>query len=730
MLRRLHSVPGLILGVFVTLLALSGAVLSLDPALERAGAYSGADAIRLADLASLVVQTYPGVERIDRRENGAIVVGYSTADTVGSVLIDPRSGAAIAEDTPSSLMRWVKELHRSFLLGESGRAVAGVSAGLMAMMAVTGLFLLAAMLGGWRRLNRPVRAQGAGWLHAVLARVAVMFLALSAVTGVYMSLVNFEYVSDGSDAGPDFPFEVAGTPPAPVGSLAAFQDLTLGDLRRLTFPVAGDATDVFGLQTTTGEGYVDQATGQVLSWADYKMAQKVWNTLYMLHTGQGLWWLGLLLGLGALTVPVLSVTGTLIWLKRRRAVPRISHNARPALAETLILVGSEGGSTWGFARSLHLALHAAGHQVHTAAMNATGPFPATKRMIILTATYGDGAAPAQASRFLDNLAQGKLPAVPVAILGFGDRMFPRYCGFADTVQAAIEARALPVLHPLCRIDRQSSVDFAAWGLALGQSLGLDLVLEHHAALPAMQSLRLISRSDFGVEVGAPATIFRFAAMPKAGLFRTGLPSFQAGDLVGIVPPGSDLPRFYSLASSRVDGFLEVAVRKMEGGVCSGHLHGLQPGQTIQAFIRANPAFRPARGKAPLVMVAAGCGVGPMAGFLRRLKPGRAVELYFGARDPKSDFLYEQEISLWKSQGRLSRFVTAFSRGKDCAYVQDRLHADAAHLRGLIAMGGQVLVCGGMAMARAVAVEVDQAVAPLGLSVATLKAEGRYLEDVY
>ena len=33
-------------------------------------------------------------------------------------------------------------------------------------------------------------------------------------------------------------------------------------------------------------------------------------------------------------------------------------------------------------------------------------------------------------------------------------------------------------------------------------------------------------------------------------------------------------------------------------------------------------------------------------------------------------------------------------------------------------------------ARAVAVEVDQAVAPLGLSVATLKAEGRYLEDVY
>lgn len=724
MLRRLHSVPGLILGVFVTLLAISGAVLSVDPALERAGASGGADAIRVADLATRVVAAYPGVERIDRRANGAIVVGYSTADTVGSVLIDPLTGLAIAEDRPSAVMRWVRDLHRSFLLDEAGRAVAGVSAGLMAVMAVTGLMLLAALLGGWRRLNRPVRAQGAGWLHAVLARVAVAFLALSAVTGSYMSLVNFEFVSDGSDGGPDFPFEVAGTAPAPVGSLAALQDLTLGDLRRLTFPVAGDATDVFGLQTTLGEGYVDQATGQVLTWADYSFAQKAWDLLYMLHTGQGLWWLGLAMGLAALTVPVLSVTGTLVWLKRRRATPHISQNARAAVAETVILVGSEGGTTWGFARSLHAGLVAAGQTVHVAAMNVAGPFPAAKRLILLTATYGDGAAPAQASRFLTHLAQGKLPQVPVAVLGFGDRMFPQFCGFAETVQTALEAASMPVLHPLTLIDRQSTVDFAAWGRALGQSLGVDLVLDHKAAVPATQTLRLVSRKDYGAAVGAPASILRFAAQ------QGGLPRFQAGDLVGIVPPDSDLPRFYSLASSRADGFLEIAVRKMEGGVCSGHLHGLQVGQTTQAFIRPNPAFRPAAGKAPVVMIAAGCGIGPMAGFLRRMKPGRSVEMYFGARDPASDFLYEPELAAWQAQGRLARLVTAFSRGKDRVYVQDRLHADAAHLRGMIAVGGQVLVCGGRAMAQAVAAEVDRAIAPLGQSVASLKAEGRYLEDIY
>lgn len=78
MLRRLHSVPGLILGVFVTLIALSGAVLSVDPAIERAGAYANADSIRVADLATRVAAAFPGVERIDRRDNGAVVVGFST----------------------------------------------------------------------------------------------------------------------------------------------------------------------------------------------------------------------------------------------------------------------------------------------------------------------------------------------------------------------------------------------------------------------------------------------------------------------------------------------------------------------------------------------------------------------------------------------------------------------------------------------------------------------------
>ncbi|MDZ4134185.1 MAG: NADPH cytochrome P450 oxidoreductase family protein, partial [Paracoccaceae bacterium] len=340
----------------------------------------------------------------------------------------------------------------------------------------------------------------------------------------------------------------------------------------------------------------------------------------------------------------------------------------------------------GFAATLHAALTAAGRRVHTAPMNAWRAYPAAQQMFVLAATYGNGTAPASAKQFLDRLAQHPVPPCPVAVLGFGDRMFPQYCAYAEQVQTALAAKGAMTLHPLTMIDRQSPVDFAAWGRAVGAAIGLDLVLDHHAALPPLRTLTLISRQDFGQEVQAPATILRFgpgaAATGWRALLGNRLPRFEAGDLVGIVPPGSDLPRYYSLASSRADGVLEICVRKAPGGLCSGHLHGLVPGDSIAAFIRPNPEFRPQKGKSPVVLIAAGCGIGPMAGFLRRNRPGRQMELYFGTRDPASDFLYEQELGQWQAEGRLTRLATAFSRVNGRTYVQDRLRTEAEHLCGL------------------------------------------------
>ena len=191
-----------------------------------------------------------------------------------------------------------------------------------------------------------------------------------------------------------------------------------------------------------------------------------------------------------------------------------------------------------------------------------------------------------------------------------------------------------------------------------------------------------------------------------------------------------MPRFYSLASAATDGVLEICVRLRPGGECSAFLHGLQTGGRIEAFIRDNPAFRPVAGRAPLILIGAGSGVGPQAGVVRGNTAGRPVHLYFGGRSPASDFLYEHELAQHLVEHRLTSLRTAFSRSADPAYVQDRLAADAPHLRELIRHGAQVLVCGGRGMAQAVRQTLDPILHPLGMDLTTLHAAGRYVEDVY
>jgi sulfite reductase (NADPH) flavoprotein alpha-component len=75
--------------------------------------------------------------------------------------------------------------------------------------------------------------------------------------------------------------------------------------------------------------------------------------------------------------------------------------------------------------------------------------------------------------------------------------------------------------------------------------------------------------------------------------------------------------------------------------------------------------------------------------------------------------------------------TAFSRVPDgCGYVQDALRRDAERVRGLVAQGAIVRVCGSRAMAQGVAEALDGMLAPLQLSVSTLKAKERYAEDIF
>lgn len=730
MLRRLHGLPGIVLALALTVTALTGAVLSVQPALDRLAAPAISAEVSVADLAALVAARHPGVNAIRLRADGSLTAAFDDGDTRGVERIDPATGAGLGPYAVAETIRFITNLHRAFLSGDAGRVAAAIGALAMLGLSLSGLTLLARRLGGMGALLRPIRGTPAQRWHGELGRLAAVGLLLSSLTGLWMSAGTFGLLPEAQGASPAV--TASGGAPAPVGTLAGLTAVKLKDLRALSFPDPADPADVFTLVTADGERVIDAATGATLALTPATALDRVNDLIRMLHTGRGAWVLGLLLGLASAAVPVLGGTGLVLWLHRRASRPRIAANVPTRMADTVILVGSEGNSTWGFAGTLHAALTAAGHKVHTAAMNdVTAAHLSATRLLVLAATYGEGAAPQSAKHFLPRLA--RLSGRPaVAVLGFGDRSFPHFCQFAREVADALDARGCPQLLPMKRVDRRSPQEFAQWGRDLGAALGHDVVLAHVAEPPKTLPLILAGRALYGEAVGTPVVILRFQAPrdPRTGAPGR-LPSFAAGDLVGIVPPGDVMPRFYSLASSTRDGVLEICVRLREGGLCSTFLHALAPGASIDAFIRENPAFRPAKGRAPLILIGAGAGIGPLAGFVRANATGRPVHLYWGGRSAASDFLYEHELAQHLAERRLTTLCTAFSRDPEgSTYVQDRIAADAPRLRELVRQGAQILVCGGRDMAEAVTRALEPVVRPLGLDLSTLKSSGRYVEDVY
>ena len=732
--KAIHRWLGLTVGTLAVVLGISGALLAIDPVQQAWQAPAAPGDLPVATLVERVTRAVPGAEEIRHLPSGAIVVFSFLGDQPQAVYLDPADGRVLGAWQASALPRWVKNLHRSLLLGDAGRWGAAGTALAMSVLCVSALVLLLRRMGGWRRLAARVRGSLAQRIHVIAGRVVLVVLCLTSLTALTMSASTLGLVTLDTRTEPEVLSVITGKPARPGEQLATLQSLVVRDLRKLNFPGATDPEDTWKVTTAQGQGWIDQYSGQLLVWQDATFAQRVYDLAVVLHTGEAAWLWAVVLGLVGASVLLFWLSGIAMWWQARRLVPRITGNTPLGQADVLIFVASEGGSTWGFAQTLQDALSQDGHRVHTSALENFRTTAATRQVFVLAATYGEGQAPAHAAHALDHIARLSASAVPVTVLGFGDRQFPAFCAFAQALDQTLRAQGWPALLPLECIHQQSGQQFARWGDALAQALNERFVLAHVPSMPPTTALTLIARQDYPSASGPATAILRFAWPAQGAGARVrghGLARFAAGDLVGIVPPGSALPRYYSLASGWEDGFLEICVRQMAGGLCSTHLLGLKIGESMTAFIRLNPGFALPMTRKPVLLIGAGTGVAPLAGFIRCNQRRSPMHLYFGGRDPALDFYFGPEIQRWLREGRLATLQTVFSRVPNGGgYVQDALRRDAEQVRDWVTQGAIVRVCGGRAMALGVAQTLDVVLAPLQLSVAKLKANERYAEDVF
>lgn len=204
------------------------------------------------------------------------------------------------------------------------------------------------------------------------------------------------------------------------------------------------------------------------------------------------------------------------------------------------------------------------------------------------------------------------------------------------------------------------------------------------------------------------------------------------------------PRLYSVSSSQaaVDDEVHLTVaavryqqrdRAREGVGSIWLADRLSLDDTAPVFIDTNKNFRlPEAGETPIIMIGPGTGIAPFRAFMQErevLEHSGRNWLFFGDRNFRTDFLYQQEWLGWRKQGLLDRLDVAFSRDSaEKVYVQHRIREAGAELWRWIEDGAHLYVCGD---AKAMAPDVHEALLDVVVSQGHKSRETaeQYLRDM-
>lgn len=215
-----------------------------------------------------------------------------------------------------------------------------------------------------------------------------------------------------------------------------------------------------------------------------------------------------------------------------------------------------------------------------------------------------------------------------------------------------------------------------------------------------------------------------------------------------------MPRFYSIASCPLTTPEEIHLIVAHVTYnTSGHIrHGIGSDFLCNRAIKDEPIpfyIQPSHGfnlprdtSTDIIMIGPGTGVAPFKAFIEQRYLQKATGknwLFFGERNKKTDFYYEEFFSSFVNKGFL-QIDTAFSRDQvEKIYVQDLLMKKGKKITHLLENGANFYVCGD---AKKMAKDVDLALHHIikfhknlteeetKTYIKNLRLSKRYLIDVY
>ncbi|MDH1882916.1 MULTISPECIES: PepSY domain-containing protein [Empedobacter] len=723
--RYAHLSLAILSSAFLVILSITGVILAVDAINEKSPAYKveNFDNITLAQVLPTLREHYFEIIEVKVDHNDFVTIDAMDEDgnSIKSY-IDPTTGKKIGEIVPKSdFINWVTALHRSLFLKETGRAIVGVVSFLLMLISISGLILIVkrqqGILNFFIKVNKDSFSQ---YFHVVTGRWLLIPVLIIALTGTLIFLARLEPLVGQ-------PKEIEhqakeNLQPKDLKDIEFFKNTKLSSVEKIEFPfIPDDEAEPFIVHLRKKSVSVNQVNGAIISESLNPYSAIVEKFNIDLHTGRTnvIW--AAILGIASLNILFFIWSGFVITFKRTKT--KIGKNKYKAIeAEIILLVGSENGSTVGFASKIQEQFLANGKKSFIAQMNQYEIYPKAKQLIIFTSTYGIGDAPANAKKFEQLITQfPQNQSIEFSVVGFGSRAYSDYCGYAIKVDKWLNDQKWTTrLLDLKTINDKSPEEFTNWVISYKETTDIPLATTpamYVGKAPKLKNVKVISNT----KVTEEDATFKVVLDVKE--------KFKSGDLLAIYPESDHKERLYSVG--KVDNKLQLIVKLHEFGLGSQYLYNLVQNSTIKARIVKNKAFRfPKTSK--VVMIANGTGIAPFLGMIDENSKNVETHLYCGFRhDNETTKSYQEFATKQISTNHLSQFHIAFSREENKQYVMDLVNRDAKFFAETLQNGGILMICGALKMQHDVEKVLEEICQQhLKKSFEEFKTNGQFLTDCY
>ncbi|MCX7218473.1 MAG: PepSY-associated TM helix domain-containing protein [Burkholderiales bacterium] len=360
---QLHWLIGISAGLVLAIMGLSGGLYSfsieliqlIDPQITRVSPGNAAP-LSPALLLERVSQQSPDVSSLSLSDDPsqAARVGFmrpqagSEFKKFEQQYLNPYTGELLGKPASEDFFRWVLNLHRKLALDQGGKAITGAATLALLLLIISGTYLRWPSKGAlnWRSwLYLDWRLSGRDFLsrlHAVLATVAMLAYLIFALTSLswsyewYRKGLNALLGKDSATISKTANAQRAAPSQQPTKALdldAVWENFQAEvpyyqKLILLLPSDSGSTLQILYLDQQAAHPYAnnrmvfDAASGALQTherYADKSPGAKLSASLYALHSGSFFGSTGMLIMmLAALLMPVLAVTGWMMYLNRRR----------------------------------------------------------------------------------------------------------------------------------------------------------------------------------------------------------------------------------------------------------------------------------------------------------------------------------------------------------------------------------------------------------------------------